>query len=141
MTFNREVLSCAIYPALLNSSMISGDAKERVNFLMGDMSSPMGAYTGNSKGYNVVRKTIAKYIEQRDGYEVSANHNKIYLTNGASEGVRMAFKLLLRDQLDGVMVPIPQYPLYSALLTLEGATMVKYYLEEENNWGINVDDM
>jgi aspartate/methionine/tyrosine aminotransferase len=97
MTFNREVLSCAIYPALLESKMISGDAKERVNFLMGDMSSPMGAYTGNSKGYNVVRKTIAKYIEQRDGNEVSANHNKIYLTNGASEGVRMAFKLLLRD--------------------------------------------
>jgi glutamate--glyoxylate aminotransferase len=39
------------------------------------------------------------------------------------------------------MVPIPQYPLYSALLTLEGGLMVKYYLEEEKNWGINASDI
>ena len=35
------------------------------------------------------------------------------------------------------MVPIPQYPLYSALLTLDGGTMVKYYLDEEKNWGVD----
>jgi len=58
------------------------------------------------------------FIEARDGPAVKARVDDIYLTNGASEGVRMVFKLLLRDQLDGVMVPIPQYPLYSALLTL-----------------------
>lgn len=63
------------------------------------------------------------------------------MTNGASEGVRTAFKLLIRDHRDGVLVPIPQYPLYSALLTLDGGTMVKYYLEEEKNWGINADDV
>lgn len=39
------------------------------------------------------------------------------------------------------MVPIPQYPLYSALLTLEGGTMVKYYLDEENQWGTNTEDI
>ena len=63
------------------------------------------------------------------------------MTNGASEGVRTAFKLLIRDQRDGVLVPIPQYPLYSALLTLDGGTMVKYFLEEDKNWGINADDV
>jgi aspartate/methionine/tyrosine aminotransferase len=63
------------------------------------------------------------------------------MTNGASEGVRMAFKLLIRDSKDGIMVPIPQYPLYSALLTLDGGTMVKYYLDESKNWGIDATEI
>jgi aspartate/methionine/tyrosine aminotransferase len=63
------------------------------------------------------------------------------LTNGASEGVKLAFKMLIRHQKDGVLVPIPQYPLYSAQLTLDGGTMVKYYLDEEKNWSINPDDI
>lgn len=53
----------------------------------------------------------------------------------------MAFKMLIRDQKDGIMVPIPQYPLYSALLTLDGGTMVKYYLDEDKNWGVDSDDI
>lgn len=39
------------------------------------------------------------------------------------------------------MVPIPQYPLYSALLTLDGGTLVKYFLDEERGWGINPEDI
>lgn len=39
------------------------------------------------------------------------------------------------------MVPIPQYPLYSALLTLDGGTMVKYYLDETKQWGIDPDEI
>jgi aspartate/methionine/tyrosine aminotransferase len=39
------------------------------------------------------------------------------------------------------MVPIPQYPLYSAQLTLDGGTMVKYHLVEEQNWGVDPDDI
>jgi aspartate/methionine/tyrosine aminotransferase len=105
------------------------------------MSSPMGAYTSNSKGHQFFRKAIADYIEKRDGPAVKANWNNIYTTNGASEGVRIAFKMLIRDQRDGIMVPIPQYPLYSALLTLDGGTMVKYYLDENKNWGIDENDI
>jgi len=59
------------------------------------------------------------------------------LTTGASEGVKHILKLVLRNKQDGVLVPIPQYPLYSAVLSLESGTLIKYYLEEEKNWGIN----
>jgi len=59
------------------------------------------------------------------------------MTNGASEGVRRALNLCLGKSNDGVLVPIPQYPLYSALIKLNGATMVQYYLDEEKNWGVN----
>lgn len=78
----------------------------------------MGAYTGNSKGYNYARDKVAEFISKRDG--VQADPNNIYITNGASEGVRTAFNLLIRDSNDGIMIPIPQYPLYSALITLNG---------------------
>jgi aspartate/methionine/tyrosine aminotransferase len=91
----------------------------------------MGAYTSNSKGHEIIRKNVAEFIENRDGPTVHSDFNNIYLTNGASEGVRQAFKLCIRNPKDGIMVPIPQYPLYSALLTLDGGTMVKYYLDEE----------
>jgi aspartate/methionine/tyrosine aminotransferase len=39
------------------------------------------------------------------------------------------------------MVPIPQYPLYSALITLMGGTMVPYYLDEPNNWALDFADV
>ena len=58
---------------------------------------PMGAYTSNSKGFAYVRKSIAEFINQRDGFSVDADWNNIYLTNGASEAVRTAFKLLIRQ--------------------------------------------
>lgn len=136
MTFNREILSGALYPDLLKTDALSKDAQERVKLFL-SQTSPMGAYTSNSKGFEFVREAVCKFIEKRDGPAVKASVDNIYLTNGASEGVRQAFSLLLRDQLDGVMVPIPQYPLYSALLTLEGGTMVKYYLDESQNWGVD----
>lgn len=63
------------------------------------------------------------------------------MCNGASEAVRTAFRLLIRDKKDGIMVPIPQYPLYSALLTLDGGTMVKYYLDEEKGWGVDPEEI
>jgi len=107
MTFNREVLSAALHPVLLDSEAISEDAKARVRQFRASTRSPIGAYTGNSKGFEFVRAAVAKFIEERDGPAVKTNVNNIYLTNGASEGVRQVFKLLLRDQLDGVLVPIP----------------------------------
>jgi alanine transaminase len=54
MTFNREVLSAAIFPTLLDADMIGEDAKNRVRAFRAN-SSPMGAYTGNSKGLEFVR--------------------------------------------------------------------------------------
>lgn len=104
-------------------------------------STPIGAYTQNSKGHKQVRQAVANYINQRDGREVDSSWNHITLTNGASEGVRTAMKMIVRDKQDGVLVPIPQYPLYSALLTLENGTLIKYYLDEEKSWGINADDI
>ena len=130
-----------LYPPLAQTDLITPDAKERIHQISSQLTSPMGAYTANSKGHMFIRESIARYIENRDGAAVTADFNNIYMTNGASEGVRMAFKLMIRDSKDGIMVPIPQYPLYSALLTLDGGTMVKYYLDESKEWGVDAEEI
>ena len=67
------------------------------------------------------------------------------MTNGASEGVRFCLSTFLRDPAsgfhDGMLTPIPQYPLYSALSTLLNSRLVPYYLDESTNWDCSVDDI
>ena len=55
-------------------------------------------------------------IERRDG-GVPADPANLFLTNGASQAVHFLMRLLLRDEHDAILVPIPQYPLVSALST------------------------
>lgn len=63
------------------------------------------------------------------------------MTNGASEGVRTCFKMIARNYRQGIMIPIPQYPLYSAQTALDGGTMVRYYLDESKAWGVDINDI
>lgn len=49
--------------------------------------------------------------------------------------------MLIRNPNDGIMIPIPQYPLYSAQMTLESGTLVPYYLDEETGWSLNVEEL
>ena len=140
ITYNREVLSGMMFKPLTEMGVLSDDALKRIHTLSTECKSPPGAYTGNAKGWNHVRQTVADFINRRDGVNDSYANN-IYLTNGASEAVRLCFSALLRNANDGVLVPIPQYPLYSALLTLYGGELLPYYLDESRNWGLDIDNM
>ena len=98
----------------------------------------MGSYT-HSKGFSHVRKTIAKYIENRDKLVAnSIDPETIFLGNGASSLVTQMMQLLIRNDNDGIMIPIPQYPLYSALLELYNGKQVSYYLDENKSWGFDI---
>lgn len=95
----------------------------------------MGAYT-ESQGIYTVREDVSKFLLERDGYP--SDPNDIFLTNGASEGVRFCMQTFLREPesgfKDGILAPIPQYPLYSALTTLLQGSLEPYYLDESNGW-------
>jgi len=97
----------------------------------------MGAYTA-SKGHFFIREAIADFINQRDGYESStgicADPENIFLTSGASQGVKFVIDLLIAKENDGIMIPIPQYPLYSASIKKAGGVQVNYYPDEERGW-------
>ncbi len=100
----------------------------------------MGAYTA-SKGHFFIREAIADFINQRDGYEHSngtrADPENIFLTSGASQGVKFVIDLLIAKENDGIMIPIPQYPLYSSSIKRVGGVQINYYPDEEQGWIFN----
>jgi len=103
-----------------------------------------GAYT-NSQGILLFREHVARFITERDGVGVggygeqqhpAAYPGDIFLTNGASAGIQNCLTALIASDDDAIMVPIPQYPIYSALITLLGGRQVGYALDEENGWAV-----
>lgn len=101
------------------------------------METGMGAYT-ESKGPLFIREAVAKFIDQRDAAVVPANPDNIFLTNGASEGAKYVIEMLISQPKDGIMIPTPQYPLYSATIKRCGGVQVNYYPDEDQDWTLNI---
>lgn len=149
ITFFRQVAALTEYPDLLapenrptTSKLFPEDAIARAESLLHDMGSPsIGAYT-HSQGILSIRRTVSDFIRQRDGNSLPApDPNHIFLTTGASSGVQMVLAFLIAHPDVGVMIPIPQYPLYSASLSLYGGKAVPYYLNEKKEWGMSVEEL
>ncbi|GAB2250022.1 hypothetical protein Droror1_Dr00013381 [Drosera rotundifolia] len=143
ITFFREVLALTDHPTILDNSetqgLFSADAIERAWKILDQIPGrATGAYS-HSQGVKGLRDTIAAGIEARDGFP--ADPNDIFLTDGASPGVHMMMQLLIRSEQDGILCPIPQYPLYSASIALHGGTLVPYYLDEATGWGLEVSEV
>ncbi|BBN09233.1 alanine transaminase [Marchantia polymorpha subsp. ruderalis] len=142
LTFPRQVMALCQAPFLMddpNAGMLfPPDAIARAKSYLAMTSGGVGAYS-DSRGLPGVRKEIAEFIQERDGFP--SDPELIFLTDGASKGVQQVLNALIRGEKDGVLVPIPQYPLYSASITLLGGTLVPYYLNEESNWGLDVVDL
>ena len=94
----------------------------------------LGAYS-LSAGMMFVRQAVADFITKRD--KIPTVKENIFLTDGASKGVDLVLQSFIRNSSDGIMTPIPQYPLYSADITLFGGKQVPYYLDEEHDWRLN----
>ena len=71
------------------------------------------------------------------GPEVASDPETIFLTNGASEGAKHIIEMLIAAPSDGIMIPIPQYPLYSAAIRKCGGVQVDYYPDEESGWTLD----
>jgi len=97
-----------------------------------------GAYT-HSQGLLGLRKHVAEYIAARDGYP--AYPGNIFLTNGASSAIGMVLTGLLASNNDAVMIPIPQYPIYSALIAKLGGRQVGYELDEGSQWAVSREEL
>jgi aspartate/methionine/tyrosine aminotransferase len=53
----------------------------------------------------------------------------------------MIFITIIRNKRDGILIPIPQYPLYSDTITLLGGTEIHYYLDESKGWGLSMEEI
>lgn len=142
ITFIRQVLACVSDPDLLESGQYPSDVKERAKSILAACGGQsVGSYT-MSHGIELIRRHVAEYIERRDGHK--ANWQDICLTGGASNGIKNCLQLLC-NKVDGkdtaVLIPIPQYPLYSASLAEYGLGQVGYYLDEDHNWALDINEL
>ncbi|CAI2366643.1 unnamed protein product [Moneuplotes crassus] len=84
-------------------------------------------------------REVKSFIEKRDG--VNVGENNIFLTNGATEGITFMLNLFIKDENNNIMIPILQYPIYSALITKFDETQVPYYLDESKGWGMSFEEL
>ena len=92
----------------------------------------------DSKGLYSARKAIVQYYQSKGLRNPSVND--IYIGNGVSELITMSMQALLNDD-DEVLVPMPDYPLWTAAVTLSGGNAVHYLCDEEANWFPDLADI
>jgi len=99
---------------------------------------PDSAGYSDSKGIFAARKAVMHYTQQQ-GIE-GVTLDDIYLGNGASELIQMATNALLNEG-DELLVPSPDYPLWTAVTSLAGGKPVHYMCREEDGWMPDLADM
>ncbi|MFM7686758.1 MAG: pyridoxal phosphate-dependent aminotransferase [Actinomycetota bacterium] len=105
-----------------------------------DMIRNLAASAGytDSKGLFAPRKSVVHYTQQKRIAGVSVDD--VYLGNGASELITMSLNALLDDG-DEVLVPAPDYPLWTASVSLSGGRPVHYLCDEQSDWFPDLDDI
>ncbi len=137
LTWVRQVLALAEYPELLErvpAGTFPSDVVEVARTIAARSQHGLGVYT-ESKGFRFVREAVAAFISERDG--LAADPEAIYLTDGASKAVQSVLRMLISGPRDGILIPIPQYPLYSATIALYEGTALPYELDEAADWGFS----
>lgn len=92
----------------------------------------------DAKGLFSARKAIMQYAQNKNIPNLSVND--IYTGNGVSELINLSMSALL-DSGDEVLVPAPDYPLWTACVTLAGGTAVHYICDEGAEWYPDIDDI
>ncbi|CCF56847.1 hypothetical protein KAFR_0B05520 [Kazachstania africana CBS 2517] len=146
LTFSRQVMSILEYPGLLkfkdvllSQGIYKKDALERAELLQSQIGASVGAYS-LAQGVYGIRETTARFISKRDNCE-AASADDIFLTDGASKAVTYLMMALCQNEHTGILIPIPQYPLYTASICIHNAKMLPYYLDEESGWSTKVEEI
>lgn len=99
---------------------------------------PNSAGYSDSKGIFAARKAVMHYTQQK--HIKGVDIEDIYIGNGVSELIVMAMNALLNPG-DEVLVPAPDYPLWTAAVSLSGGTPVHYICDEGNGWMPDLADI
>jgi alanine-synthesizing transaminase len=92
----------------------------------------------DSKGLYHARKAVMQYCQQKNIANVEIDD--IFLGNGVSELIVMAMQALLNNG-DEMLIPAPDYPLWTAAVSLSGGKPVHYMCDEANGWQPDIKDM
>ena len=99
---------------------------------------PEAAGYTDSKGLFAPRKAVVHYTQEKNVKGVGVDD--VYLGNGASELIQMSMQALLNDG-DEMLIPTPDFPLYTAVVGLSGGVPVHYICDEQAGWLPDIDDM
>lgn len=92
-----------------------------------------------SKGVITARRAVVSRYEEIEGFP-RFDPDDVFLGNGVSELITMVMQALL-DEGDEVLIPAPDYPLWTAMTSLAGGTPVHYVCDEANGWQPDLDDI
>ena len=110
--------------------------QELVDMMRGNLENAEGY--SDSRGLLKSRQAIVEYCKKKNIPNVGVND--IYTGNGVSELITLSMNGLL-DNGDEVLVPSPDYPLWTASVTLAGGKAVHYLCDEQSNWYPDIADM
>ncbi len=99
---------------------------------------PQTAGYTDSKGLYAPRRAVVNYCQEKQIHGVTVDD--VYLGNGASELITMSLNALL-DSGDEILVPAPDYPLWTGAVSLSGGRPVHYICDEANEWLPDLDDI
>ncbi|MDT8453051.1 MAG: pyridoxal phosphate-dependent aminotransferase [Gammaproteobacteria bacterium] len=99
---------------------------------------PLSQGYSDSKGLFTGRKAVMHYCQQKG--IMDADTDNIYLGNGVSELIVMAMQALLNNG-DEILIPAPDYPLWTAAVSLSGGNPVHYLCDEQAEWYPDLEDM
>jgi alanine-synthesizing transaminase len=111
---------------------------EIVQDMIRNLPSQTAAGYTDSKGLFAPRKAVVHYTQEKKIAGVTVDD--VYLGNGASELIAMSMNALL-DTGDEVLIPAPDYPLHTAVVSLSGGTPVHYRCDEGSGWMPDMDDI
>lgn len=99
---------------------------------------PQAQGYSHSKGIFSARKAVMQRTQVQGIADIEIDD--IFLGNGVSELIVMAMQALLNDG-DEILIPAPDYPLWTAAVALSGGTPVHYLCDEDNGWQPDIDDI
>jgi len=99
---------------------------------------PDAAGYTDSKGLFAPRKAVVHYTQEKGVKGVAVDD--VYLGNGASELIQMAISALVNDG-DEILIPAPDFPLYTAVVGLSGGRPVHYICDEQAGWLPDIEDI
>lgn len=142
VTFFQQTVSLCINPSLLQSDYFPSDVKQRATTILKNCEGNTIGSASDCRGMEVVRRQVAHFIRERDG--VPADYQDVFLSSGATDALRVVLFLLNTTSSPkpaGVMIPIPQYPLFSSTIAEYGMYQISYYLDEDNQWALDVKEL
>lgn len=142
-TYLRQVMCLLMYPEQLDDPKFPKDVRDRAKDILQSLpglGQSIGSYT-EAQGIKKFRQEIVEFITKRDGY--LSDPDCIFMCNGAGAAIQIVLKALHSEgsTKTGVMTPVPSYDLYSARLMELDSYQINYFLDEDHDWTLNLNEL